>query len=116
MMEPFDDEMYPDEVIYFRSTPLTGAMGGSKRTFPDPGTTFMASVQMGQPARTDANGRTYAATPTVVYTSENPHARADDKFEWTDKGGVLRILPVESATKSRGIGDVTWATQCKETI
>jgi hypothetical protein len=115
-MIPFSLDMYYDVVLFFRAAIEISPQGAPKRTYAGAGDEFAATVQMGSPARTDADGRTFAATPTVVYTAANPAANADDRFTWTDSGGVTRILPVESATKSRGIGGVAWSTVCKETI
>lgn len=115
-MIPFSPLMFPDAVTLHRSTPTTDAMGASRRSPSPTGEPFAASVQLGQPSRTNADGRTFAATPTVVFTPTDPAAKPDDEFRWTDHGGVSRVLPVESHSKPRGIGGVTWSTVCKETV
>jgi hypothetical protein len=106
--------MAQDPIVLFRHTATVSAQGAHKRTFTTPGVSLMASVQVGQPARTDASGRTIEETPTVIYTDDDPEARPDDKIVWMDRTGVVRTYAVESRSVPRGIGDVTWSTKCLE--
>jgi hypothetical protein len=102
--------MYPDDVIFFRHVPTTGPQGASKRTFPDAGEDLRASVQPGDVNRIDAQGRVYTTEGYKVYTPSDPQAKADDKFEWRG-----RVLAVVGPTIVRGIGGVSWQTECVET-
>ncbi len=109
-MIPFSPLMYPDDVIFFRSVPATGDQGASRRTFPAPGIPLKASVQSKSVDRTDTKGRVTTVTVHSVRTPTDPQAEADDKFEW-----LGRTLTVEAGTLPKGIGNVTWLTNCLET-
>lgn len=110
-MIPYDPEMFPDDVTFFRKTSSTGNWGDPKRPpVWGPGTAMRASVQSRSVDRTDASGRVYTVTVHWVYTSDNPEAVTDDKFEWAG-----RTLVAEAATIPKGIDDVLWLTQCQET-
>ena len=110
-MIPFSPLMYPDEVVFFRSVPSTGGQGASRRTFPTLGIPLKASVQSKSVDRTDRDGRVTTVTLHVVRTATDPQAKADDKFEW-----LGRTLTVEAGTLPKGIGNVTWLTNCLETM
>ncbi len=109
-MIPFSRLMYPDDVVFFRAAPSVSGPGASRRTFPDPGIPLKASVQSKSVDRTDTQGRVFTVTTHAVRTPENPLAKADDKFEW-----LGRTLTVEGAAIPKGIGNVTWLTNCLET-
>src|SRR5687768_17038423 len=66
LMIPFSPLMYPDDVVFFRSVPATGAQGASHRTFPGPGIPLKASVQSKSVDRTDRDGRVATVTLHVV--------------------------------------------------
>lgn len=109
-MIPFSPLMYSDDLVYFRSVPATGGQGASRRTFPTPGIPLKASVQSKSVDRTDRDGRVVTVTIHVVRTAADPQAVADDKFEW-----LGRTLTVVATTLPKGIGNVTWLTNCLET-
>lgn len=109
-MIPFSPLMYPDDLVFFRSVPSTGGQGASRRTFPNPGIPLKASVQSKSVDRTDRDSRVASVTIHVVWTATDLQAKADDKFVW-----LGRTLTVEAGTLPKGIGNVTWLTNCLET-
>lgn len=108
-MRPFAARMFRDSVELFRVLPVVGGQGASRRTFPEAGEDYPASVQTSSSSRTTGDGRVTTVTVHVVYTPTNIAAKADDKFVW-----LGRTLTVEAATVPKGIDDVVWRTQCLE--
>ena len=116
-MVPYPDAFFHDPIALFRHDPETSAQGGPRRRFNTAAVALMASVQMGQPARTDARGRTYESTPTVIYTRDDPEAKPDDRIVWIDPTGVSRTFTVDSRSVPRGIPGAVhpaWSTRCEE--
>jgi hypothetical protein len=115
-MIPFSQEMFPDEVVYFRHVPATSGQGGSRRTFPTEGVTMRASVQKYVDKRSEAEGRSYTEVDHTVRTTDNPHAVAGDMFHYTPRGeSEPHVLAVQGHSEPGGIGDVIWITPCLET-
>jgi hypothetical protein len=108
-MVPFSLTMYPDDILIYRSDPVTNDEGDAKRVFPNPGEPSMASVQPKAMQRTSADGRTQSVVVYQIATPTNIAVKTDDRIVWLD-----RKLTVEVATMPRGIGRVTFRTQCLE--
>jgi hypothetical protein len=115
MMILYSESMYPDDVLYSRHVPVVKPSGASTATFPTPAVPMRASVQPANVDQADASGRTYTTLVYSIYTPTTPAAVADDKIEYTDRAGIFHVLAVEGPTTQRGIGGVTWLTQCVET-
>ena len=109
-MRPFSSRMYRDDVVFYKADRDISGMGHDRPTYDnDPGTPMRASVQSEKPDQAEVSGRAYTTLNYAVYTPTDPQAGPDDKFEWRG-----RTLIVEGATDTKGIGGVTWKTQCME--
>jgi hypothetical protein len=116
-MKPFWIGGWHHSVALQKAVNTTGAIGGSKPSYPVAGVEIVASVQKSTVGRTGAGGRVYSDTAHVIYTPEEPGAMAGvapvatgDKFVW--KG---HVLIADGHAEPNGIGmDVAWICQCKE--
>lgn len=116
-MKPYWPGMFYHIVALQKAAHTTGAIGGSKPSYPAAAVEIVASVQKSVVGRTDTGGRVYSDTAHVVRTPEEPGAMAGtapvatgDRFLW--KG---HTLIADGHAEPNGIGmDVAWICQCKE--
>ena len=118
-MKPFWSGMFHHDITFTKAVRTTGAIGGSKASYPGPAVFLekSASVQRSTVGRTDAGGRIYSDVKHVVRTPEEPGHLAGttavetgDRFEW--KG---HTLIADGQAEPNGIGaDVICITQCTE--
>jgi hypothetical protein len=108
-MIPMSPLMYPDDVLVYRSETVTDNEGDSKRVLsvtPEP---HKASVQPKAMTRTFSDGRSGTVVVYQIATPTNVALAPDDQIVW-----LSRKLVVEVATMPRGIGRITFRTQCLE--
>lgn len=115
-MIPFSDLMYPDVIRIVRAGSVIS--GGRKVvTYGSPEAPEMASVQSKGISRIDPDsGMIATATLHSVRTPGNRGIKPDDKIVWTDKGGTEHDLIAIGASTPKGIGDVQYMTECRETV
>lgn len=115
MMIPFSDFMYPDKIQVSRAS---FAMSGGRKV-----TTYlaaepieMASVQSDRITRVDPDsGVLTTATIHTVRTPGNRSIKPDDKIVWIDDSGETHALIAVGSSTPKGIGDVQYMTECRET-
>lgn len=108
-MIPFHASMYPDDILIYRSRPVTDDEGDARRAFPDPPEPRKANVMSKTVDRVTKGGATVSTTVHAISTATDPNVRADDKIVW-----MGRNLTVEARAIPKGIGNVTWRIQCVE--
>lgn len=108
-MIPMHPSMYPDDILVYRSVPVTDDEGDARRTFPDSPEPHKASVQSKTVDRILKDGRTQTMVIHDVATPTDVALKTDDKVVW-----LGRKLTVEVGTIPKGLGDITWRTRCVE--
>lgn len=114
-MRPFSRFLYRD-CIRIRRRVLVESEGSDVVAYPDePEPAELANVQTETERRIDPDSRRVTtATMYLVYTRTNRSLRPDDQIEYEDRSGANHTLTVIAASMPRGIGDVSYLTQCIE--